>query len=140
MSVTLGGGGGSSGHVDTWVKFSENDTWHEYEIKGAFDFTELISVDLMPEGSGISGPPVWNHAPYAVEIGTDVTSIGGWVFEGCASVTSVTIPANVTSIGEDAFSNSGLTSVTFEGKTLAQVQEMDNYPWGIEDTSIIHVA
>lgn len=140
------GSSGPSGHADTWIKFSENDTWHEYEIKGAFDFTALISVGLMPEGSGISASPVWNYSPYAVEIGTDVTSIGEYVFYGCSSVTSMTIPASVTSIGEAAFSNILLTSVTFEGKTMEQVQNLEDgngnkhYPWGISDTSIINVA
>lgn len=28
-------------------------------------------------------------------------------------------------------------SVTFKGKTLAEVQAMADYPWDIEDTSII---
>lgn len=50
----------------------------------------------------------------------------------------VEIGSNVTSIGNSAFNNcSGLTSVTFSGKTLEQIQAMENYPWGIEDTSII---
>lgn len=70
-----------------------------------------------------------------------MTSIGGGAFDSCYDLTSVTIPNSVTSIGELAFKDcSGLTSVTFLGKTLAQVQEMNNYnSWGI-DPSIINVA
>ena len=45
--------------------------------------------------------------------GSGVTFIGYQAFQGCTSLTSVTIPSGVTSIGEYAFSGcSGLTSIT----------------------------
>lgn len=59
----------------------------------------------------------------------------------------MTIPDSVTYIGDMAFDFcGGLTSVTFLGKTLEQVQNIEDgngnkwYPWAIEDTSIINVA
>ncbi len=63
------------------------------------DKTELV---LYPEGR-----------PYAsYSIPSSVTSIGGYAFSGCTSLTSVTIPNSVTSIGDSAFRNcTSLTSV-----------------------------
>ena len=70
-----------------------------------------------------------------------VKSIGIWAFANCRGLSSVTIPDSVKSIGDGAFYNcSGLTDVTFNGRTMAQVKEMANYSWGINNTSIIHVA
>ena len=49
----------------------------------------------------------------SVTIPNNVTSIGDTAFYGCSGLTSVTIPNSVTSIGGSAFSRcSGLTSVT----------------------------
>jgi hypothetical protein len=49
----------------------------------------------------------------SVTIPNSVPSIGFYVFRGCTGLTSVTIPSSVTEIGEGAFSGcTGLTSVT----------------------------
>ena len=46
-------------------------------------------------------------------IPNSVTSIGGYAFRGCSSLTSITIPNSVTSIGYEAFRGcSSLTSIT----------------------------
>ena len=67
-----------------------------------------------------------------------VTVIDQGAFYGCERLPSVTIPSSVTSIGRGAFNECyGLTSLIVNGKTTSQVQDMDNYPWGVEDESII---
>jgi hypothetical protein len=46
-------------------------------------------------------------------IANSVTSIGGYAFIGCSSLTGITIPDGVTSIGDGAFGGcTGLTSIT----------------------------
>ena len=53
------------------------------------------------------------HSLTSVTIPNSVTSIGDHAFRGCSGLTSVTIPNSVTSIGSGAFYGcSGLTSVT----------------------------
>ena len=48
-------------------------------------------------------------------ISSDLTGIPEYTCENCASLTSVVIPSRITSVGDAAFRNSGLTSLTFEG-------------------------
>lgn len=56
----------------------------------------------------------------SITIPNSVTSIGDYAFYGCTGLTSVTIPNSVTSIGSNAFFNcTGLTKITFTG-TKAQ--------------------
>ena len=47
-----------------------------------------------------------------------VTSIGNNSFADCSSLTSIAIPTSVTSIANDAFQNSGLTTVTIANGQL----------------------
>lgn len=96
-----------------------------------------------------------------ITLSNNMTSIGNGMFSFCDSLQSITIPNSVKCIGEDAFSfcktlqsitipNSvtrigdwafcgckSLKEVNFEGKTLEEVKQMKNYPFGFKDESII---
>lgn len=62
----------------------------------------------------------------SIKIPANVTSIGNYAFNNCTSLTSIGIPASVTSIGRYAFhSCSGLQMVTFGEKS--QLTAIGNY-------------
>ena len=74
----------------------------------------------------------------SITIPNNVTNIGSYTFSFCKSLTSITIPDGVTSIGDAVFYGCySLNEVIFKGKTLDEVKHMENYPFGIEDESII---
>ena len=56
----------------------------------------------------------------SITIPDSVTSIGGSAFSGCTGLTSITIPESVTSIGNGAFSDcTGLTSITIPDSVIS---------------------
>ena len=74
----------------------------------------------------------------SIVIPNSVKSIGGSAFYFCTSLESITISDSVENIGRWAFGDcTSLKEVIFKGKTISQVEAMDNYPWDIKDTSII---
>ena len=140
-----------------WWSDDESDFSDCHSNNGIFDDTcfptgksntDAVKVEF---GSDVTSIGEWVFASCyyltSVMIGNGVTSIGTGAFDSCLSLKTVTIPGSVTSIGEGVFISCGnLTSVTFLGKTREQVQNIEDgngnkyYPWGIEDTDIIHVS
>ena len=124
------------------------------------DITKIIIPNSV---TSIRSCTFWDCSLTNVMIGNGVTRIGPYAFDGCWDLMSVTISNNIKSIGKRAFAwcrglrsmtipNSVtrigyaafihcncLTNLTFKGKTLEQVKKMKNYPWKIEDESIIKV-
>ena len=53
----------------------------------------------------------------SITIPSSVNSLGGYCFAGCSGLTSITLPSSVTSLGYDSFTDcSGLETVYFKGK------------------------
>ena len=94
-----------TGHADTWYKYAGDTEWRTVSISGA------IEGDVVEGAPTSQIPDIINVI--ALEIGTDITSIGDFAFAFCENLTSVTIPDSVTSIGSNAFSGCiSLTSIT----------------------------
>ena len=71
-------------------------------------------------------------------ISDNIKHIANSAFFNCHSLTTVYIPNTVKYIGYYAFSMcESLKEIIFKGKTLEEVKQMENYPFGIEDESII---
>lgn len=93
----------------------------------------IISADIKSGTRGIAGGTFSEcNSLSNVTIPSSVISVGECAFFCCSSLTSVTIPNSVISIGEGAFSRcSSLTSVTFGG-TCAQLSDAapaEEYGW-----------
>lgn len=74
----------------------------------------------------------------SINIPDNVTSIGKEAFAYCISLKEIIIPDSIEYIDRTAFARCGsLKEVIFKGKTLDEVKQMNNYPFGIEDESII---
>ena len=72
-----------------------------------------------------------------------VVEIGREAVMACLELKTIQIPLHVQNIGIDAFLNNkdsttgkGLTQVMFVGRTIQQVREMANYPWGLDESII----
>ena len=76
------------------------------------EFEYLLKENGTIEITGYSGSESDLTIPSEID-GYQVTDIGAYAFEDCASLTSVTIPDSMTSIGEGAFALcNNLTSIT----------------------------
>lgn len=101
--------------------------------------SSLISAHL-PEATNVIQQQMFDGCTSlsSVVMPQSLTIISMSAFNDCSSLTGLVISNELTGIRQNAFQGcTSMTSLLFKGKTLAQVQAMDNYPWGINDTSII---
>ena len=114
------------GYFETGLAFELNEDGESYSVVGigTFSGTELkipnVNFDTKPV-TEIKSNAFYNCAGLtSVTIPASVTSIGDWAFSGCTGLTSVTIGGSVTSIGTGAFLGcTGLTSVTIPGSVTS---------------------
>ena len=87
---------------------------HDVEIPTAVEFNgEKFHVTSIGSKAFMNSNYPDSSSLTSITIPTSITSIGEGAFWGCSGLTSITIPNSVTSIGEGAFCGcSGLTSIT----------------------------
>jgi hypothetical protein len=106
----------------------------------AFYDCELLEEIIIPNSVKYIGWAAFDDCRSLKEIiiPNSIIDIGNYVFCYCVSLKSITIPDSVITIGRCIFENcSSLKEVIFKGRTLDEVKQMGNYPFGIEDESII---
>ena len=94
-------------------EYSSNPLYYAHHLYSD-ENTEIKDL-VIPDGvTSIGGYAFYSCSSLtSVTIGKSVTSIGYSTFSGCSGLTSITIPNSVTYIGSSAFQScSGLTSVT----------------------------
>lgn len=79
--------------------------------ENAFNATPLISNNTLYLGTNlVQVYPEYSSSALSIKSGT--TKINANAISGCSSITSITIPNTVTTIGDNAFKETGITSIT----------------------------
>ena len=109
-SLTLGSG------ITRWQSMASN--WIDYQN---IQYLDKVTIDSM-----LFSKITFN----TLTLGQNVTTIGYKAFTG-ANITSITIPATVSSIGSFAFEKTDSSSIgsIIINRTCTDIRAMDNYPW-----------
>jgi hypothetical protein len=105
----------------------------------AFSWCDFLKEITIPDSVTSIGARAFYSCELLKEITipNSVTSIGNKAFKYCESLTSITIPDSVENIGHYVFLFCySLKEVIFKGRTLEEVKQMKNYPFGINDENI----
>ena len=98
-----------------------------------------ISKCIIPNGVTSIGNKSFSYCKLLKEIiiPNTVINIGGEAFSYCTSLESISIPDSVTHIGFGAFFGcESLKEAIFKWKTLKNVKQMENCPFGIGDENV----
>ncbi len=103
--------------LEAWCKISFNsyDSNPLYYAHHLYLKEEEVKDLVIPEGVTSIGGYAFSDCTSltSITIPSSVTSIGNKAFSGCTSLTSISIPSSIISIGFDAFSGcTSLTSIT----------------------------
>ena len=137
VSSTIMQASAATGQCGTSANYEFDETTGALKItgtgaikQGAFNsnftqYKEIISVEIGKDITEIEKNAFYN-CPNLESVtfaeGSNLATIGERAFDKCTSLTKITIPASVTSIGKSAFQCQNLESVTFaEGSKLETI-------------------
>ena len=107
-----------------WGKeFGLHDIMHNFYTRVNEEYEECYTDILLNRAKGTAGtgvhPAVWQYPPHVLRTMTEltipssVTSVGSWAFANFTTLTRVNVPSSVTNIGRTAFQScTSLTSVS----------------------------
>lgn len=148
ININIRGSEKSDSGLYTFIYFDDGTTnkvlW-EGEVTNQMAIDAGLS-DTSPTARIEFGPAVTSIA-YECFAGLPVTeaifksglvSIGRRAFAFNGILTKVVLPDTVQSIAEEAFLEDSIIEVTFQGRTKAEVQAMENYSWEMDSGRVIH--
>lgn len=112
------------------------DTIDHHAFSGYW-FPNLSAVDLSRTQATSLGSRAFYESPVNyVNIGSSITTIGVSAFSQCPNLKNLTIPSTVTSLPSYLADNTGggQLTITWQGRTKAQVQALDNYSFHTSGT------
>lgn len=95
--------------------------------------SEMIYAEVGNQVTAIVGES-FKYSPKLkeVKLPTSVTKLDGTGFQQMSQGIALNIPSSVSSIGNYLFSQSQNLSVTFNDRTMAEVQAMSGYRWNLK--------
>ena len=124
--------------VRSWSQLINND-YYRPDSDDIYNYDNYGSIFVFDNSITTLRSQFARNSSYSqIILPSSLTELGGSSLAGCPNLTSITIPASVTSIGSQAFRSSyNLKSVTFEnGSQMTTIGESAFYDSGLESITI----